>query len=385
MSEEYDVIVFGAGVAGLWIGNRLTQAGYNVIVIEKETLGGSQTMASQGMIHGGQKYLLQGIVTEHAAAAARMPPRWQASIEGRGEVDLTSVEVLSETQVMWPAGSLLTRGAVRAAAARVNAECRRIEKNNYPEPLRLHKLQGAVYGLPEKVLDVRSLVLALARDLDGRILRGEITDLNRAGAVTISGRSLRARLIVFAAGAGNEQALRMLGIGQRLTQRRPLRQVMVRPLPYALFGHGIATGAQPRVTVTSHAIGAGKYVWYLGGGVAEKGAKMETAAALRFAASELERIFPAISWDEKEWATWYGERAEPLDEKGRLPAAPVVHQWGCVLFGWPTKLTFVPALSDAVLKRLGGISPSLKSPPPRLPPAELGVYPWEAASWQTLP
>jgi glycine/D-amino acid oxidase-like deaminating enzyme len=107
MSEGYDVIVFGAGVAGLWIANRLNQAGYNIIVIEKEKLGSGQTMASQGMIHGGQKYLLQGIVTPHATAATRMPPRWQASIEGRGEVDLSSVEVLSDTQVIWPAGSLV--------------------------------------------------------------------------------------------------------------------------------------------------------------------------------------------------------------------------------------------------------------------------------------
>jgi glycine/D-amino acid oxidase-like deaminating enzyme len=277
------------------------------------------------------------------------------------------------------------RGAVRAAAARVNAECRKIETNNQPEPLRLHEVQGPVYSLPEKVLDVRSLVLALARDLHGRILRGEVTHLNREGAVTVSGLSMRARLIVFAAGGGNEQALHMLGIEQRLTQRRPLRQVMVRPLPYALYGHGVTTGAQPRVTVTSHAIGPGKYVWYLGGGVAEKGAKMDTAAALRFASSELERIFPAISWCDKEWATWYGERAEPLDEKGRLPAAPVLRQWGCVLFAWPTKLTLVPALSDAVLERAGGIAPAATSPPPRLPPAEVSAYPWEVASWQTIP
>jgi glycine/D-amino acid oxidase-like deaminating enzyme len=314
-----------------------------------------------------------------------MPPRWQASIEGRGEVDLSSVEVLSETQVMWPAGSFVSRGAVRAVAARVNAECRKIEKNNHPEPLRLHKLQGPVYALPEKVLDARSLVLALARDLDGRILRGEVTDLTDKGAATVSGRSLHARLIVFAAGAGNEQALHMLGIGQRLTQRRPLRQVMVRPLPYALFGHGVAMGAQPRVTVTSHAIGGGEYVWYVGGGVAEKGASMDTAAALRFAASELERIFPAIPWCDKEWATWYGERAEPLDEKGRLPAAPVARQWGCVLFAWPTKLTFVPALSDAVLERLKDIPAAAKSSPPPLPVAEVGAYPWEVASWQAIP
>ena len=45
----------------------------------------------------------------------------------------------------------------------------------------------------------------------------------------------------------------------------------------------------------------------------------------------------------------------------------------------------VPALSDAVLERVGGISPAATSPPPRLPPAEVSAYPWEVASWQTIP
>src|SRR5262245_33108424 len=149
MNEDYDVIVFGAGAAGLWVANRLKRARYNVIVIEKEKLGGGQTMASQGMIHGGQKYVLEGIVTPHAAAAARMPPRWQASLEGRGEVDLASVKLLSRTQVMWPAGSLVSAAAVRAAAARVNAECRKLARNDHPEPLSRQKLKGPVYGMPE--------------------------------------------------------------------------------------------------------------------------------------------------------------------------------------------------------------------------------------------
>ena len=91
MTYDYDVIVLGGGIAGLWIGNRLRQAGYNLIVIEKEKLGAGQTLAAQGMIHGGQKYVLQGIVTPHATAAARMPQRWQACFMGEGDVDLCVV------------------------------------------------------------------------------------------------------------------------------------------------------------------------------------------------------------------------------------------------------------------------------------------------------
>ena len=58
MTYEYDIMVFGGGIAGLWLGNTLSRAGYNVIVIESDKLGAGQTLASQGMIHGGQKYLV---------------------------------------------------------------------------------------------------------------------------------------------------------------------------------------------------------------------------------------------------------------------------------------------------------------------------------------
>jgi glycine/D-amino acid oxidase-like deaminating enzyme len=267
----------------------------------------------------------------------------------------------------------------------MNAGCTKLERDDYPEALKKHKkIKGPVYALPEKVLDMRSVILALARDLPGRVLKGEVSGITQEGEVTVSGQRLRAKFIIFAAGAGNELALEMLNRGGRLTQRRPLQQVMVRPLPCALFAHGIAASPRPRISVTSHPIGQGQYVWYLGGAVAEKGATMDAAAALRFAQKELSQIFPEIDWTSKEWATWYGDRAEPLDAKGRLPVGPFVHQHGRVLMAWPTKLTFAPALSDLVFERLKDITPAAQSPPPSLPSADIGSYPWEVAAWQKV-
>ena len=78
MTYDHDIIVCGGGIAGLWLGNTLMRAGYNVILIEKDRLGAGQTLASQGMIHGGQKYVLTGALSPHAAAISSMPERWQA-------------------------------------------------------------------------------------------------------------------------------------------------------------------------------------------------------------------------------------------------------------------------------------------------------------------
>ena len=183
MVHEYDMIVFGGGVAGLWVANTLKRAGYNVIVIEKDKLGAGQTLASQGMIHGGQKYLLQGVMTSHAAVASKMPARWQANFDGRGEIDLTSVRVLSETQIMWPAGSILSAVTVLGAAKLLKTRSRMLTKDVFPDALKNKKeFKGPVYMLPEKVVDMRSLIIALAKNLAGRVLKGEINDMRPDGA-----------------------------------------------------------------------------------------------------------------------------------------------------------------------------------------------------------
>jgi glycine/D-amino acid oxidase-like deaminating enzyme len=386
MPYSYDIIVFGGGIAGLWLTNILLREGYDVILIESDRLGCGQTLASQGMIHGGQKYVLEGIMTAPASAILAMPARWQASLEGRGEIDLAGVEVLSDTQVMWPAASMASRAAVWAAARLVNARTRKLAESEYPEILKQNAPRGPVYSLPEKVLDVRSLVTALASNLKGRLLRGRLDRLSANGEVVVSGEELRAQFIVFTAGAGNETALVALGSKAGRAQRRPLRQVMVRPLPSALFGHCIGLGKVPGVTVTSHPGPSEELVWYLGGAVAEQGAAMDEVSALQHAKRELQQIFPALAWDGMEWATWYGDRAEPFDANGSLPPGPHVDQQERTIIGWPTKLTFAPALADRVrdLLREGSAQQSPRSERPPLPVAEIGRYPWETAQWQKL-
>lgn len=384
----YDAIIFGGGIAGLWVGNILKRAGYNVILFEKDKLGGGQTLASQGMIHGGQKYAIEGKVTDHASSISRMPERWEACLGGWGEIDLTSVTFLSDHQLMFPAGSILSDVAVFAAAQLVNAETKKLSKQDFPAALAGNKkFKGPVYTMPEKVLDARSLVQALAAGLKGRIFKGAPDEILPDGQVAVAGRVLRAQAVIFTAGTGNEDVFSMFNIAARHTQRRPLRQVMVRPMEDAIFGHGIVGNPKPRATLTSHPLDGGGYVWYLGGNIAETGAKMTEEETLAFAKKEMREIFPHIDWNAKEWAAWAGDRAEPYDEKGALPPGPHVHQRGRVLVAWPTKLTFAPALADSITRWMKdkNITPQAETPPPDFPSADIASYPWETAQWRKLP
>lgn len=388
-----DIIVVGAGIAGLWVANILKRRGFSVLVIEKDSIGGGQTLASQGMIHGGQKYALSADASAQAQLSASMPARWQACFDGCGELDFTGVASLSEQQVMWPAGGVLADAAVFAAAKVVNTATRKLKRDEFPQALQADKkFKGPVYGLPEKVLDVRSLLHALARPLKGAILKATASEVMPDGQLAImhDGRAqaLQAQLVVFTAGAGNEDAFRLMRLdATKFTQRRPLRQVMVKSLPFDLYGHGVVSAPKPRLTVTAAPDGAGGYIWYLGGDIAEKGAAMSDAQAIDFARTELAAVFPAIDWSNKQWATWFGDRAEPANPDGHLPPGPHVHQRGRVLISWPTKLTFAPALADRVLDYIKTHNVMPHHALPLLdgwPQAGHGSYPWEMATWQSL-
>ena len=387
-----DVVVIGAGIAGLWTANVLQRRGYSVLVFEKDLIGGVQTLASQGMIHGGQKYTLTGAASEHAAAIAAMPARWQACFDGCGDVDLTGVDFASDHQIMWPAGGLVSSAAVLAAAQLVNAGTSKLSREEYPEVLATRpKFKGPVYRLPEVVMDAKSLVAALTKPLAGRILRGSVSGVLPDGQVAFSHEgaeiAVQAQMVVSTAGLGNEDVLKFLKVGKAQTQRRPLRQIMVRALDEPLYGHGIVGSPKPRLTVTAaRDTTSGGYIWYLGGAVAENSAELDDRAAIELAARELADVFPHIDWSQKEFATWYGERAEPANPDGQLPPGPFVQQRGRVVIAWPTKLTFAPLLTDHVISVLDrhAIKPYYPVPKLEWPQAQTGVPPWENCQWQRL-
>ncbi len=374
-----DVAVFGGGIAGLWCLHVLRRRGYRAVLLEKDALGAGQTLASQGMIHGGQKYRLEDV----KSAVAEMPPRWDACLEGRGEADLRGTKVLSDHQVMWAGGGFLANLAGLAASKVTAGRTRKLEER-WEWPHALRPVEGNAYRLEEKVLDVKSVLAALKKGHERAVLRGTIRELRVEGGKVVGvdlaeGPRLVAARYVFAGGAGNEEAARRLGLGEAATQRRPLRQFLVRSLWEPLYGHCIGLNRdKPRVTITAHPIGDDRHVWYLGGGLAEDAAKAPAAEAILRARKEMEEILPHLPWGDYEWASFAIDRAEPA-AGGRLPGRPELLERGNAALAWPAKMTFAPALAEKVLAWVeqGGLQPGREDAPLPLAEAPMGLYPWE--------
>ena len=91
-----DFVIFGGGVAGLWLLDELHRAGFATLLLEAHELGSGQTIASQGIIHGGLKYTLGGLFSNSAKAIADMPLIWRRCLAGEARPDLSNTRVRSD-------------------------------------------------------------------------------------------------------------------------------------------------------------------------------------------------------------------------------------------------------------------------------------------------
>ncbi|MBW3540562.1 MAG: FAD-dependent oxidoreductase [Planctomycetes bacterium] len=391
-----DTLIFGGGAAGLWLLDELVRRGRSALLLEARALGSGQTVASQGIIHGGLKYTLSGALTRSAAAIRDMPAVWRECLDGSREPRLTGTRLRSACCYLWRTRSLASRLGMIGARFGLRVTPQRLQAAELPAVLAA--CPGTVARLDERVIDPRSFLADLAGRHGQRLLKIdaehglalETSEPGRVRTVRLSDEAgnrelcLEPRRVVFAAGAGNQELRRRAGLSPEAMQRRPLHMVLVRgPLP-ELHGHCV-DGSRTRVTVTSDSDGAGRTVWQVGGQIAEDGVTMSRDELVRYAASELSTVLPALDLSGTEWTTYRVDRAEGTTPTGGRPDHVQVIEEGNVLTAWPTKLALVPELARVLLERIevGDATTFDESPeigmPADWPPPEIALPPWEAA------
>ncbi|QQZ28228.1 FAD-dependent oxidoreductase [Thiothrix subterranea] len=367
---QVDVLIIGGGIAGLWLLAELRAQGVNALLATDE-LGKGQTIASQGIIHGGTKYALTGKVTGATLAIGDMPRLWRAALNGEGAVDLRKVKVLAESQLLWTSGGLGSRMTGFFASKAMQSRMEAVPRDAYPDLFQHSEFHGGLYRLDEPVLDVPSLLETLREQLADALVQVDVqrSGLQQAGdaycyrAVLSDGGELmvEAGQIILTAGAGNEALLASATLSQRM-QRRPLQMVLVRGNLPMLYAHALGMSDKPRATITSHRDRQGNTVWYIGGQPAEQGVGKPAAEVIAATQHELAELLPWVDFTGMEWSTWHVDRAEGCQPDGSRPDQPMVQRFANVTVAWPTKLAFAPMLAARLRKALGVMAAVNASP-----------------------
>jgi glycerol-3-phosphate dehydrogenase len=369
---QVDVLIFGGGVAGLWTLARLRALGFACLLVEKDALGAGQTIASQGIIHGGIKYALTGRASRASAAIAGMPAIWEACLAGRGEIDLRSARVLSERQYLWTTSGIGSRLVGAAVGRVVRTPVRRVRAAERPECFAGAGRGVDVYTVEERVLEPRSVVHALAETAGGEgIVRcgaWEVAD----DAIRLRGVMgdvlVRPRRVVLCAGEGNAALMEHLHAGTRSNgkhgvgqQVRPLHMVMARGDLPEVYGHCVGVADRPRLTITSQVDAEGRVVWYVGGEVAEAGVDRPAEEQIAAARGEIAACLGWVDLADTQWAAVRVNRAEGTiggaGGKIERPDEPVIVDLGGefgTIVAYPTKLAFSPLLAERVIELVRG-------------------------------
>lgn len=396
-----DIAIFGGGIAGLWLLARLQKLGYHAVLLESNELGGGQTLASQGIIHGGLKYALSGSLGAAAQTIAGMPARWRDLLAGNSQaeadLDLSPVRVLSEHYYMWSDGGFRSRLKTFLGSKSLRGRIDAVPAHHYPAPFDQTSIAGSLYRLPDFVVDSESLLarlIDLTRGTHYQIAAAHTEFVHNAQGQVSACRvsdgnhtvEIEAQRFVFAAGEGNAELVAAAGLSMQ-QQLRPLKMVCLTAaqLP-ELFAHCIGSdfSMTPLLTITTHPGRDGQPTWYLGGELAEAGVGQEDAELTAAAGKLLQRFLPWVDITGASWQCFTINRAEAATGSNHRPDDAVYMEDQNTIVVWPTKFTLTPALADRVLQHLrsSGIDPGETQPaatPLPLAEASLAVPRWRCA------
>ena len=368
-------IIVGGGISGLWLAAELTARNVPCCVLESGPLGQGQTLASQGMIHGGTKYALDGLLSKAASAIAGMPMRWRNALQGEGTVDLSSVELERDHQLLWSNESVAAQLVGFFASKAMRSRMQRIDPQT--EPAFARGFNGHLYRLAEPVLKLETLIQGFIPPLTGRLFQARVERVlmqqNRIiGVETEHGELLGE--VILTAGEGTQTILDNSGITQPKMQTRPLAMAVCElssPIP-PVFGHQLGVGSKPKLTLSTHQVN-GVQCLYLGGQLAEDGIRRTDSEQI---VASRQAIAEALPWLEPQISSirvFRVNRAEPATDQGSRPDRAYIHPLNGGFVCWPTKLALAPQLADLLIPKL---DTSGQANYPNWPEAIQGTYPW---------
>ncbi len=389
-----DILIFGGGIAGLWLLNRLRNAGYSAILLEQDRLGGHESVNANGIIHGGLKFGLAAMLRD-VEDLDDMPALWRDCLAGRGDLNLDGVKVLAQNQYIWSEANLAARATTFFASRLITGQVEAVEGQQRPSVLQDSAFSGNVYQLADLVLDMPSLIQRLAASHKNCIYKVspqnchlETDDKHNTSAVFITAAGveplrIHPRRVILAGGQGNAALLEDIGLRTPEMERRTVHMVMLKraELP-DFYAHCVGTSRNPRLTITTHTARDGEKIWYVGGELAEEGALRDERLQIEQAQRELKELLPWVDLRGSRYKTVKIDRILPAGDRGLFrPDNAFVESVGNNIVTWPCKLTLAPNLGRQVLALLQaeGIAPEHAQAAEALPLLypEMGQPVWE--------
>ena len=363
VSVNIDTLIVGGGIAGLWLLDELRQRGRSAVLVEAHALGTGQTISSQGILHSGLKYSLQGLLTSAAREAREMPLLWRRCLAGEAQPDLRNTRISADSFLLWGTDSLASKVGLLGAKMGL-----RVTPQSVPQaerPACLQDCSGTVYRVAEQVISPASILQSFLDQHRPSILHCAATDgiqFQTASPGQIVTATIRSpsddqtleflpQSVVLCAGAGNESLRTQAGLTTPAMQRRPLHMVLIRGDLPEFYGHCV-DGAQTRVSITSARDRAGRIVWQVGGQISEDGVGLDPAALIRLTQQELRAVLPSLNLSGTEWSTYRVDRAEGRTLTGARPDSFKIHREGNVTTVWPTKLVLAPLVAQTLAETL---------------------------------
>ncbi len=387
-SAEIDIVIFGAGIAGLWTFHHLKKLGYNVLLLERESIGGEQSIASQGIIHSGLKFSLAGKVSNLAKSISKMPDIWRNALNGMGDVDLSDAQINAESQqLLIPKGAFGNLTNLVAQKALGN-QAHSVSHDEWSKEIKNSGFNGSIIFMDEPVLDIPSVIHALAKPYKDCIKKIAAEQATQP-FIFLKEHNITAKRIIFTCADSNHIIAKGNSHDNGLeTQRRPLLQGMLKPAPFPLYAHLVGKTDKPLVSITTHKTSSGELVWYLGGRAAERKKDDDPNHVYEDALKAFNKYLPNVDFSDVEWSTLPIDRIEGKSRTdGWMPDTPTIHYTDEALYCWPTKLTFAPMLSQMILEDLEklDITPSGETSDfSFLPEVNYGQTPWDKAKWTRL-
>ncbi len=377
-----DLLIIGGGIAGCWTLAQALESGLNCLLVEKDALGSGQTIASQGIIHGGLKYALGSVLTRATQSIKNMPERWQQSLSGDVSPNLTQTSCLSHAHYFIPTGNIDSQLVSFLGSKLASSYSEKIPTASLGEGYQQVTKSSRVYRLNEFVLDTHSLLTDFLRQYSNHMVKHyfdaeKITATPAGFHYQHQGLTLNTRYVLNA--TGNDTPNLPLNLVKM--QQRPLQMVMMKGDLPTIFGHFISQGSKPLLTVTSY-LHNGEIVWYMGGELAESGASKTKQAQISHTQKLLSQLVPKINIESMTFDTLFVNRAEPKQSSLLRPDDAYVSLKNNWFVGFPTKLAFAPRFADQVISQIIQ-KPSATDAAPfnhltfkHLPPPKVAAFPW---------